>query len=70
MLSISEFKKVYEEIKIYSSRENDITDKDILKNIFIDFFSNRFKDSSSIFLKFDWRAISKVLFTDGLLKFF
>ena len=60
MLSINEFKKVYEEIKIYSTKENDLTDKDILKNIFIDFFTTRFKDSSSIFLKFDWRAISKV----------
>lgn len=60
MLSISEFKNIYEEIKNYSSKEDNMIRKDILKNTFIDFFCNKFRDSSTIFTKFDWVAISKV----------
>lgn len=59
MLAISEFKKLYEEIKSGSyCTEDKIIDS--LKNNFIDFYCNRFRDTSSIFSKFDWYAVCKV----------
>ncbi len=63
MLSISEFKKTYFEIKNFErdNNENDILKKDVLKNTFVDFFSMKFKDSNTIFLKFDWEALYKVI---------
>lgn len=60
MLSISEFKKLYNEIKTISNFDQDENKNDNLKNIFLDFFCNKFKDSSSIFIKFDWCALSRV----------
>lgn len=60
MLSISEFKKLFFDIRSYSKLDNYEVEKDSIKNIFLDFFCNKFKDSSSIFIKFDWCAILKV----------
>lgn len=60
MLSITEFKKLYYEIRSMTNKDNDEIKKDQLKNNFLDFFCNKFKDSSSIFIKFDWCAILKV----------
>lgn len=59
MLAISEFKKLYEEIKSSSYRSEDKI-IDSLKNNFIDFYCSRFRDTSSIFSKFDWYAVCKV----------
>jgi len=61
MLSISEFKKLYQEIKIFSNENINQNKKDLLKNNFLDFFSNKFKDSNLIFPKFDWKAVLKVI---------
>lgn len=60
MLSISEFKKVYEEIKYYETKNFDERKIDTLRINFLDYYCNRFKDSSGIFVKFDWYAVVKV----------
>jgi len=60
MLTISEFKKLYQDIKNFPRENNDFLAKDLLKNTFVDFFSMKFKDSNTIFIKFDWEAVYRV----------
>ncbi len=59
MLPISEFKKLYEEIKSFSNNLDEMK-IDSLKINFLDYYCNRFKDSYAIFSRFDWNAVYQV----------
>jgi len=61
MLSISDFKKLYIDIKTFPYYDNDELKKDSLKTIFLDYFCNRFKELTTIYKKFDWCAVTNVL---------